>query len=344
MREASARVGLRGGLQNGAAQPYPVAMIARRLHRFAVLALMAVTVPQASAQEAAAVASPLPSELVLEGDNIVAIAINGVPLRFQVSADAFGPPVVNPEIAARLMLLPDGRRGWQFGPVRVEGLTASVLADFGAGAMPLSIAWTPRPASDKADGVIGVHDLPHRRVTFVLGDRRLAQSTLRFPLRRAGGRSNTRLGTEITVGKRRMLMIFVTERAENLVTAPTANFIATHHEGGFAPASNGIAVMNFGIERPTRIMRLAEPIALGPLALERFAVRIEDYGDPRDVGEIGEGDPRFEKDRILVSRRKGRGRPDLLTRIGRDQIAHCARLTYDFAASEIRLSCAAPSG
>ena len=306
-------------------------------------ALVAFDAPQPMPEAPAtrpATETAMPETLLLERDSIVAIRINGVPLRFQVSADAFGPPVVNPEVAARLMLLPEGRRGWQFGPVRVEGETAGVLADFGAGAMPLSIAWTDRRASDKADGVIGVHDLPHRRVTFVLGDQPRAQSTLRFPLRRAGGRSNTRLGTEITVGKRRLLMIFVTERAENLVTAPTANFLATHHEGGFAPASDGIALMNFGIERPTRIMRLAEPIALGPLLLDRFAVRIEDYGDPRAVGEIGEGDPRFEKDHILVSRRKGRGRPDLLTRIGRDQIAHCSQLTYDFAASEIILSCA----
>jgi hypothetical protein len=28
-----------------------------------------------------------------------------------------------------------------------------------------------------------------------------------------------------------------------------------------------------------------------------------------------------------------------LTRIGRDQIAHCSQLTYDLALSEIRLSC-----
>jgi hypothetical protein len=28
-----------------------------------------------------------------------------------------------------------------------------------------------------------------------------------------------------------------------------------------------------------------------------------------------------------------------LTRIGRDQIAHCSRITYDLALGEIRLSC-----
>lgn len=141
------------------------------------------------------------------------------------------------------------------------------------------------------------------------------------------------------MGKKRLMMIFVTERSENLITAPTANFIATHRNGGFEPGSDGIAVMDFGVERPTRMMRIADPIMLGDIAVSHFAVRVEDYGTPARVGEIAENDPRFEKGHIVVSRRKGRGRPDLLTRIGSDQIVHCSALTYDFAAGKISLSC-----
>jgi hypothetical protein len=249
--------------------------------------------------------------------------------------------VVNPAIAERALLLAEGRRGWRFGPVVVEGQTATALADFGAGAAPLAIAWADRAASEKADGTIGVHHLPYKRVTFVFHEAAAGEVLLRFPLKSTGGASNTRVGTEVKVGKKKLMMIFVPERAENLITAPTANFIATHQEGGFAPQSDGIAVMDFGVERPTRMMRIAEPILLGDFAVDRFAVRIEDYGDPKRVGEIAENDPRFDPGNILVSRRKGRGKPDLLTRIGRDQIAHCSSLTYDFAAREIRLSCAA---
>lgn len=282
----------------------------------------------------------LPEELVLRGDNIVTLSVNGLPVRLEVSAEAFGPPVVNPQVAVQAGLLPEGRRGWRFGPVVVEGESAAALADFGAGAAPLAIAWADRAASPTADGVIGVHNLPYKRVTFLFHDAAPGEVLLRFALRSSGGRSNTRIGTEVMVGKTRLMMIFVPERAENLVTAPTANFIATHQEGGFVPGSDGTALMDFGVERPTRMMRIADPIMLGPLALDRFAVRIADYGDPKRVGEIGENDPRFDPGNILVSRRKGRGRPDLLTRIGRDQIAHCSSLTYDFGLSEIRLSCA----
>ncbi|MFM7378399.1 MAG: hypothetical protein ACKO1O_09790 [Erythrobacter sp.] len=320
-------------------------MAFRRRTTILLAALGAFATPGLTAQDAAlpAVApapAPLPDELVLRGDNIIAVTLAGVPVRLEVTAEAFGLPVVNPGKAARALLVAEGRRGWRFGPVVVEGLTASTPVDFGAGALPLSVSWSDRPVSDRADGVIGVHHMPYKRVTFLLREPLPGEVLQRFPLRSTGGDSNTRLGTEVTVGKKKLMMIFVPERSENLITAPTANFIATHQEGGFEPGSQGIAVMDFGVERPTRMMRIAEPILLGDLALTRFAVRIEDYGDPKRVGEIAADDPRFDPGNILVSRRKGRGKPDLLTRIGRDQIAHCSQITYDLELREIRLSCA----
>ena len=295
---------------------------------------------QSADPASASAAAPLPAELVLEGDNIITVWVNGTPLRLEVSADSFGAPIINSEVALRLGLMPEQRRGWRFGPVVVEGVSAVVAADFGAGPAPLTVSWAERFASRKADGVIGVHHLPYARVTFALGQAAAGETVQRFALKRSGGQGDARLGTEVTVGKKRLMMIFAIQRPENLVTAPTANFIATHQEGGFAPGSDGTAIMNFAVERPTRMMRLAEPIPLGELAVDRFAVRIEDYGEPSRVGEIGADDPRFQPGNILVSRRKGRGKPDLLTRIGRDQIAHCSALTYDLELSEIRLSCA----
>ena len=288
---------------------------------------------------ASAPLTSLPDELVLEGDNIIAVMVNGTPLRLEVDADSFGAPVINSEAATRLQLVAETRRGWRFGSFAVEGMSAGVALDFGGGPMMMPISWAERFASRKADGVTGVHNLPYKRVTFVLSPPVDGETIQRFPMTRSGSQGDTRLGTEVVVGKKKLAMIFALRRAENLITAPTANFIATHQEGGFEPGTEGTAIMNFAVERRTRMMRIAEPIILGDLALTRFAVRVDDYGDPKRVGEIGANDPRFDKSQILVSRRKGRGRPDLLTRLGRDQIAHCSRITYDLALSEIRLSC-----
>jgi hypothetical protein len=306
-----------------------------------VLTLALLPLPPALAAQPAAQPTALPQELVLEGDNIITLWVNGEPLRMEVTADSFGAPVINSEVAARLALVPTQQRGWQFGSVIVRGLSAVVDMDFGAGPAPTLVSWAERFASRKADGVIGVQSLPYKRVTFLLGTPAGDEIMHRFAIKRSGRAVDERIGTEVMAGKQRLMMIFAQQRPENLVTAPTANFIATHQEGGFEALSDGIAVMNFAVERPTRMMRLAVPIMLGELPVDRFAVRVEDYGKPRRVGEIGENDPRFAPGNITVSRRKGRGKPDLLTRIGRDQIAHCSSLTYDLEASEIRLSCAA---
>ncbi len=308
------------------------------------IALIAAQTPPAAPPPpapATTVEACLPDELVLKGDNIINVWVNGERLRLEVSAEAFGPPAINPDVAARLMLVETSRRGWRFGPVVVTGSAAATNADFGAGPTPLTISWSDRPASTKADGVIGVHHLPYKRVTFALHTPGEAETVETFAMKRAGGTTNTRLGTEVTVGKKKLMMIFVPERAENLITAPTANFIATHQEGGFESGTDGTALMDFGVERPTRMMRIAQPIELGSLAVDRFAVRVEDYGEPTRVGEIAKDDPRFDRNQILVSRRKGRGKPDLLTRIGSNQIAHCSSITYDFEGKAIRLSCGA---
>lgn len=286
-----------------------------------------------------------PAELVFTGDNIIEVTINGSPVRLEVSAEAFGSPVVNPDVVQRLQLQDRFRSDWLIGPVRVEGVGGPQVIDFGAGPVPINVTWSGSRASRKADGLIGVHHLPYRRVIFSLNPPREGESVERFALVRAGGRATAKIGAEVAVGKRKLMLIFVPERSENLITAPTANFIATHHDGGFLPGTDGIAMMDFGVERPTRMMRIARPIELGSsLMIDTFAVRIEDYGQPKKVGEIGENDPRFQPGQITVSRRKGYGRPDLLTRIGRDQLAHCSTLTYDFDRSEIRLSCAQPPG
>lgn len=282
----------------------------------------------------------LPDELVLGEDRIIEVMLGGIPVRLEVGADEFGPPVINPNIAQRLLLSPTFRSGWRFGPVVVNGVGTSVPLDVGAGAKTMTVNWASVPVSRRADGVIGVHDLPYRLVTFELGPPGASERVQRFALKRRGGKSNGRLGTEIDIGKQRMAFVFSLSRAENLVTAPTANFIATHHEGGFEERARGQAFMRFNVYRPTQIMRIAYPIFLGELEIDRFAVRFEDYGTPSKVGTIEPNDPRFDKDTIYVTRRKGLGKPDRLTRLGRDQIAHCSRLTYDLKAMEARLSCA----
>ncbi|MEM6585221.1 MAG: hypothetical protein AAF692_05655 [Pseudomonadota bacterium] len=281
----------------------------------------------------------LPDEITLTLESVVPVTVNGIELQMEVRPDASGFPVINPDIAARLGLEPRRGADFQFGPVVVPTSVQKAQVDFGAGAKEMKLSWADKAVSTLADGVVGLYDVPFKRVTYELAEPGAVERLQILPLKVRGGGVNKRLGTESDVGRKTMTFIFSLGRTENLITAPTANFIATHQEGGFVEDSDGLARMNFGVKRPTRDMRIAYPIELGDLRIERFAVRVADYGTPNRVGEIEENDLRFDANQILVSRRKRRGKPDRLTRLGRDQIAHCSRLTFDLDAMEASLSC-----
>ncbi len=281
-------------------------------------------------------------ELVLEvAANIIEVTVNGAPVRLEVTAEAFGAAVINPDVAERLALVPDRRSGWRFGPVSVEGRGAQALIGFGGEPREITVVWADSPVSARADGMIGIHHLPYDRVTFALRPAQDGEVVDRLELKRVGRLfGNTRIGAPVKAGKRELLAIFVPEFTPlNLITAPTATFLATHLDGGFTKEPASTVNMRFGVIRPVRTMLLAQPLEIGRLAVNRFAVRYEDYGSTAPVGEVADNDPRFEKGRILVSGRKGQGRPDLLTRIGAEQLAACSRLTYDLAAGVIELAC-----
>ena len=282
-------------------------------------------------------------ELVLNvADNIIEVTLNGAPVRLEVTAEAFGAAVINPEVAERLALVPDRRSGWRFGPISVEGRGTPSVIGFGHESREVTVVWADSPVSARADGMIGIHHLPYDRVSFVLRTPQPGEVVDRLELKRVGSLfGNTRIGTPVKAGKRELLAIFVPEfMPHNLVTAPTATFLATHLDGGFTREPASAVNMRFGVMRPVRTMLLAQPLEIGSLAVNRFAVRYEDYGSTAPVGEVADNDPRFEKGRILVSGRRGQGRPDLLTRIGAEQLGACSRLTYDLTASVIELACA----
>jgi hypothetical protein len=278
-------------------------------------------------------------ELVLPPDHIIEVKIDGMPLRLLVTADASGPLAVNPAIAVNRNWRATGGILWDYGDGK--GLRSGFMwkhVDFKDRSALRRVMWSFGRPTPLADGLIGIQELPFKRIVMPLSAPVGEQTVQRFPLRRFGGNS-ARIGTEIDADGRKLKAVFATDQAKNFITAPTANFIATRFDGAFVPGSDGTLRMRFGVERRTRTMRLTRPLELGDLLIDSFAVRLEDYGTARHVGEASEDDPRFNPEEIVVSQRKPRGRADLLTRIGRDTIAHCSRLTYDFEKDEIELTC-----
>lgn len=282
-----------------------------------------------------------PGHLVLEGDFTIEVVIRGRAVRLEVDAAHFGPPSLNLDLARELRLRGDMRYTANFGGVEVAMLAAEERVAFGHATPRMRVGWSPLTYSRIADGVIGVHNLPYNVVTFVYGEFDAAHRTQSFPLERRTQRLFERVGVELEVDDDQLFVMFANSFGPNLVTAGTANFIATRQDGAFVPDSNAIFEMYPDFWRPTRDMRLANPILLGDLEIDTFAVRVADHGNARSVGEAEEDDPRFDENTIFVSDRRRRGRDDQITRIGRYQLAHCSELTYDLEEREVRLTCAA---
>jgi hypothetical protein len=306
---------------------------------FAILAVWIIALPASSAW---AQSGEVPEEIRFDADDrVIEVSVNGLPLRFEVEPSLAGPPIINPEIVEKLGIWSQSGRTIDFGGYILPGDQSKATLDFGFGPVQSRVAWSTLKASTRVDGVIGVHDLPHRRVTFDLRVPVPGETVQVFKLKRRGSRNYSRLGTQIKVEKEKLFLIFSLRQAPNVITAPTANFLATHQDGGFVPDSDGFVDMVFGVRRPVRAMQIAFPIELGPLAIDRFAVRVEDHGRPTKVGDIAQDDARFtDSGNILVSRRKRQGRPDLLTLLGTDQLKACSRLSFDLKKKLVELSCA----
>ncbi|MEM9085379.1 MAG: hypothetical protein AAGB23_05600 [Pseudomonadota bacterium] len=308
----------------------------RALAKIGLMAALAMLFPAPAATQS----QDSPTEIRLNGLDIIDVVVGGVPARLEVNPGATGPIILNPDIAANANLVADRQLTYDYGQSQIESQIARASVNFGSGNSNERVAWAQIPVSSRADGVIGVQHLPYDRITFILGEEGPVERVQRLKLKRKGGRCFPRLGTEVEVGDRKLFAVFTLSVDANYVSARTANFLATNLEGGFIEGSESFIDLDFGLRRRTKDMRLVYPIELGELKVDTFAVRLNDHGKADKVGDLAADDPRLLDGTIIVSRRKGQGRPDVVTRIGRAEMAHCSRLTFDLEAKQIELSCA----
>ena len=286
-----------------------------------------------------------PDQLFLSGDNIIKVKLARRTLRLEVDPGHSGPPIINPNIVRELQIRGNIDLYLGFGQnLEVPLATAWKTIDFGYKKKKLRIAWGADDSSKVADGIIGLYDLPHRRVTFELHQPTGSDTEQHFDLTLHTLRQFSRLGTIIPIAEKSLFAQFTFKNRKSYVSAPTGTFLATHREGGFLPDTDGFVEVMLGVRRPTRDIQLAMPLSFAGLHIDRFAVRLNDHGSSRKVGEIKPGDRYFDEELIVVSRRKRQGRADRLTRIGRDEFDHCSTLIYDLKAMKGTLACTAADG
>ncbi|WP_271077307.1 hypothetical protein [Aurantiacibacter sp. MUD61] len=280
-----------------------------------------------------------PNHLVLEDDFTIDVILRDRPIRLEVDSAHWGPVALNIDLVLDMELRGQPDTLWNFGGVEVQMVTTPERITYDNRTVNQRIGWTAYNASHIADGVIGIHDLPYDLVTFLYGERTARDRVQVFEMERRGRGRFRRHGIELDVGEDRLFAMISNRIGLNLVSAGTANYIATRQEGRFIPDTDGLVEIIPGLYRPTRTMQLAYPIDFGDLRIDNFSVRMVDHGRANSVGEAEEGDPRFEENTILVTDRRRRGRDDHFTRIGRQQFRACSEITYDLEEREIRMRC-----
>lgn len=280
----------------------------------------------------------LPTELVLSGDNIIHVTINGVALKLEVRPEAADAPTLNPDMAARLQLKP-GMLAFRsmVGSEKVSGNSAVHKVDYGAGAKNQRIFWADRASSTLADGTISPASLPFKRVRFVLGPATSGQRDYTLPLDNFGFLGRLGVGTTLNLDDEKVRFQFSLQRDETLVSAPTGNWLSRARDGKFTGQPRQTLIY-YGIMRPTREMTLARPVPVGPALLSRVDVRYSDYGDASGIAAEDAEDA--DSDEIVVVGKKQK-KVDLRIVAGRRFLQGCSALVYDMDQRVMALTCAA---
>lgn len=279
------------------------------------------------------------SELVVSGDGIVPVTVNGVPGRVRIDPAVPALGMLNMDYAARARLRAGPFAfGYLVGPRQVNGLSAVTRIGVGDGARPRKrrVGWTERPYLADADGVIGPGGLPQQVIRFVLRPSVPGERTVALPMVNEGGLLGGWGGAYalIDVGRQPMRIRFNPHQPLTLATAGAAVRIAAAHDGRLGGDTSEVEIA-FGIARPVRTLRLATPLPIGPLAISELGVRTADFGNASAIREEG-GDP----DEIIVTGERRRDpRRDRLS-LGADALARCSSITFDKRARQVRLSCA----
>ncbi|WP_425231013.1 hypothetical protein [Sphingomonas sp.] len=279
-----------------------------------------------------------PAERIVTGDRLVAITVGGLPLRFRIDPGVPGLPLVAAPVAERLSLRGGGLLAlgvaFSIGHERFYGRTQVVRLGWnGTTAGKRRVGWLFRAYPLAVDGTIGPAGVPEQVVRFAFHAPRAGERTVTLPMAGGGGLFGDwfALGAAITVGGKPLMIRFDPDHALTLVTAPAGVRLAAAN-GGTLTAQTARQEIAYGVERPLRVMRLARPLAVGPLSLTSLAVRITDGGGANTIPEAG-ADPA----EVMVTAR-GRQQPGVMT-VGADQLDRCSSLVFDKGARQVRLSC-----
>ncbi len=311
-------------------------------------------------------ASVLVSSVALAGDTVTAIrdvpvggmiaaTIDGKPVTLRVDPAAPGLVFVTTAVAERLALKGGALGlGYSVGGQGAMQATTVRPMTFGTNAVKRRIGfpsrkhetkgkaadprWVGRPYADVGDGTIGPASLPEPVVRILLNAPRAGERTVALPMVDGGGLLGKLSGTfaQITIGGQPIRVRFDPYHPRTTVTANAATLIAQAQRGTLAGLTAPVEIA-FGIARPVRMMTLATPLLVGPLALSSLGVRTTDVGNAAAIPDA-DAPPPDPDEIVVVAKGKRDANRDRLT-IGADLLDRCSAIVFDKPAKQIRLTC-----
>lgn len=270
--------------------------------------------------------------LVVPPNQIVSGSVNGQPMKFQMLAWAPSTLILNPEPALSLGLKPGPFSGkLVVGKTRDKVMVTGAQYAIGSQATKGQIGWTNRAISPTASGWLGPGAAPFDVVTFQLHPTEAGEAAYTFPMIVAGGG----LVTKIKIGDQDMTIMWDNSRDGTIVSGAAGAEIAKANAGSFVgPVATEMVQLN--AERPTRNLRLANPLRLGPISIREVFVRTS------EGGESGIPDMDADPSEIVVTAgAKSKVKPEYFVFVGMNDMKNCSSLTFDNPAKAIRLMCRA---
>lgn len=317
-----------------------------------------------------AVTSALGSSVALAGDPVaitrkvpvggmIAATIDGKPVSLRVDPAAPGLIFVTTAVAERLQLKGGALGlGYSVGgqgamqattvrPIAFGTKTVKRRVGFpsrkhetkgGAQGQAADPRWVGRAYADVGDGSIGPGSLPEPIVRILLSAPRPGERTVALPMVDGGGLLGKLSGifAQIMIGSQPIRVRFDPYHPRTTVTANAATLIAQAQRGTLAGTTAPVEIA-FGIARPVRMMTLATPLLVGPLAVSSLGVRTTDVGSAAAIPDADAPPP--DPDEIVVTAKTKRDASrDRLT-LGADLLDRCSSIVFDKPAKQIRLTC-----
>lgn len=270
--------------------------------------------------------------LIVPPNQIVSGSVNGQAMNFQILAWAPSTLILNPEPALSLGLKSGPFSGKLIvGKTRDKVMVTGAQYAIGSQATKGRIGWTNRAISPTMSGWLGPGAAPFDVVTFQLHPAQVGETPYTFPMIFAGGG----IVTTVKIGDKDITITWDNSRGGTIVSGAAGAEIAKANFGSFfGPVITEMVQLN--AERPTRKLRLANPLRFGPISIGDVSVRTSEGGES-SIPDI-DADP---SEIIVTASARSKVEPAYFVFVGMNDMKNCSSLTFDKPAKLIRLMCRA---